>query len=238
MRRKIHSPVTPRLVGVVCSAAALTRATRLRTPPDLFELRLDTLRHSLGKVANAVTRLHAPLIFTARHPAEGGAGQLTTASRRALLERFLERAAFIDLEVRVVRQMRFFLEQIREHQIELILSFHDLRDTPSLGQLHRLTGRAAESGAAIFKLATRTDSAAQLERLITFFDEANRDPLPIAAMGIGKLGRESRRQLDRLGSALSYGSLGQANAEGQPSLSQLRRDRGAYTIVQATRADA
>jgi 3-dehydroquinate dehydratase len=57
-------------------------------------------------------------------------------------------------------------------------------------------------------------------------------------MGIGKLGRESRRQLDRLGSALSYGSLGQANAEGQPSLSQLRRDRGAYTIVQATRADA
>ena len=238
MRRKIHSPGTPRLVGVVSSAAALAIATRLRAPPDLFELRLDILRHSLGKVANAVTRLHAPLIFTARHPVEGGAGQLTTASRRALLERFLERAAFIDLEVRVVRQMGSFLEQIRERQIELILSFHDLRDTPSLSQLHRLTRRAAESGAAIFKLATRTDSAAQLERLITFFEEANRDPLPIAAMGIGKLGRESRRQLDRLGSALSYGSLGQANAEGQPSLSQLRRDRAAYTVVQATCADA
>ena len=38
----------------------------------------------------------------------------------------------------------------------------------------------------------------QFARLIAFF-EASRALLPIAAMGIGKLGLESRSQLDRLG---------------------------------------
>jgi 3-dehydroquinate dehydratase-1 len=228
----------PRLVGVIASPAALASATRLRLPPDLFELRLDALRSSLGKITRALPRLRAPLILTARHPAEGGAGQLTAAARQALLEPFLEQAAFIDLELRVVRQMEFLLGQIRERQIELILSFHDLGDTPSLNRLDRLRDKAAAAGAQIFKLATRTDTPVQVKRLIAFFEEANRGLLPIAAMGIGRLGRESRRQLDRLGSALSYGSLGPAKVEGQPSLSQLRRDRAAYTIWKATRVDA
>ena len=57
-----------------------------------------------------------------------------------------------------------------------------------------------------------------------------RDLLPIAAMGIGKLGVESRHRLDRLGSALTYASLGRANVAGQPSLSQLRRARRTYVI--------
>ncbi len=68
---------------------------------------------------------------------------------------------------------------------------------------------------------------AQLARLITFF-EASRDLLPIAAMGIGKLGLESRSRLDQLGSALTYASIGRANVAGQPSLSQLRRAQRAY----------
>ena len=49
-------------------------------------------------------------------------------------------------------------------------------------------------------------------------------------MGIGKLGLASRRRLDRLGSALTYVSIGQANVAGQPSLGQLRRARRAYII--------
>ena len=79
------SPTSPR--------AALARATRLRQPPDLFELRLDALRHSLGEMARALPKLRAPLLLTARHPAEGGVGQLRLAQRRSLLWHFFEDAA-------------------------------------------------------------------------------------------------------------------------------------------------
>jgi 3-dehydroquinate dehydratase-1 len=221
-----RTPVS-RVVGVIASSAALARATRLRHPPDLFELRLDALRQSLGEVARALPKLRAPLILTARHPAEGGCGNLSLAARRALLLRFLGSAAFVDLEFRSVRQMRALIDQTRRRRIGLIISRHDLHDTPPPNELRRQAKLAAAARPAIFKVATRTDTPAQLARLISFF-ETTCAPLPIAAMGIGKLGLASRRQLARLGSVLIYVSLGEANSEGQPSLRQLRRDRRAY----------
>src|SRR3954451_22257130 len=86
------------VVAVIASRAALAAATRLRRPPDLFELRLDILRHSLNAVEGAIQKLRAPLILTARHPAEGGHGNLGAKARQALIERFLGDASFIDLE--------------------------------------------------------------------------------------------------------------------------------------------
>lgn len=218
----------PWLVGVIASPAALAQATRLRRPPDFFELRLDALRHSLGDVARAIPKLRTPLILTARHPAEGGLGKLGPAARSALFARFLEHAVFVDLELRSVREMAALTRQARRQNVGLILSVHDLRDTPPPAELLRKAQSAAAAGAAIFKVATRTDTASQLRRLLSFF-ETPRAPLPIAAMGMGQLGRTSRRQLAQLGSVLLYASLGEAIIAGQPSLGQLRRTRDAYS---------
>ena len=216
-----------RLVGVVASPEALARATRLRRPPNFFELRLDALRNSLGDVTRAIPKLRAPLILTARHPAEGGLGRLGLIARQALLERFLDHAAFVDLELRSGREMKTLIRKARQRHVGLILSWHDFHDTPARAELVRKTKSAAAAGAAIFKIATRTDTPAQLARLISFF-ETTRATLPIAAIGMGKLGLASRRQLAQLGSALNYVSLGKKTIEGQPSLSQLRRTRSAY----------
>jgi len=221
--------VTGRLVGVVATRAALVRATRLQKPPDLFELRLDSLYRFLDDIESAIPKLRAPLIFTARHPTEGGRNGLGAATRRTLLLRFLDRAAFIDLELRSLGQMRTVLEQARRDNVDLIISSHTLNDTPPLRILQRQSKTAANSGADIFKVATRTDTRVQLDRLISFFETNSRE-VPIAAMGIGKLGAESRRRLAQLGSALTYGFVGEATVEGQPSLIKLRRTRAAYTI--------
>ena len=216
------------LVAVIASPTALARATRLRHPPDLFELRLDALRHSLGEISRALPKLRAPLLFTARHPAEGGVGRLHISQRRALLQHFLRDAAIIDLELRSVGQMKEMIGEMHRRQIDLLISRHYLRTTPSPNDLRFDAHSAAAAGAAIFKLVTRTDTREQLARLLTFF-EASRDLLPIAAMGIGKLGLESRSRLDRLGSALTYASIGRANVAGQPSLRQFRRAQRAHT---------
>lgn len=217
------------IVAVIASSTALARATRLSQPPDLFELRLDALRHSLGEIARSLPKLDAPLLLTARHPAEGGVGRLRLAERRSLLVHFLEKAAIIDLELRSVGQMKDVIGEMHRCQIDLLISLHDLRGTLSPDELLRHARSAAAAGATVFKVVTRTDTRAQLARLIAFF-ETGRDLLPIAAMGIGKLGRESRHQLDQLGSALTYVSLGRANVAGQPSIDRLRRARRAYTI--------
>lgn len=218
-----------RLVGVVADRAALQKATRLRRPPDFFELRLDALRDCLEEIESALPKLRAPLILTARHPAEGGRHALSASARRALLRRFLDHAAFIDIELCSAREMRSLITEARHCKIGLIISSHDLRDTPPPAVLRDQLKAAIGCGADIFKIATRTDSAAQLARLLSFFQE-NSGPFPVAAMGMGKLGGESRRRLLRLGPALHYAAVGEANAPGQPTLRQLRRDRAAYII--------
>jgi 3-dehydroquinate dehydratase type I len=103
-----------------------------------------------------------------------------------------------------------------------IISFHDLKTTPDLRGLQFKARTAKSLGADIFKVATRTDTPAQLARLRDFITKKDLD-LAISAMGIGKLGAISRVLLAHRGSALVYGSVAPASdIEGQMSLEQLR----------------
>ncbi|MGH8163437.1 MAG: type I 3-dehydroquinate dehydratase, partial [Rhodanobacteraceae bacterium] len=226
--RLAQHPVKGRgaFVGVIADLAALHKAMRLRQPPDLFELRLDALRDFLPEIEDALPRLRAPLILTARLSAEGGCGALSTAARGRLLRRFLSHARWIDLELRSARNFAPFLAEAQQRKIGVIISSHHLRGTPSQQALQNQLASAIAAGADIFKIATRTDTRAQLRRLLAFFSE-NRASFPIAAMGLGSRGAESRRCLLRLGSVLNYSHLGEANAPGQLTLAELRRVRAA-----------
>jgi 3-dehydroquinate dehydratase-1 len=209
---------TPRIVGVIFSRTDLRSALRLRRPPDFFELRLDALVSCLDEVETA--QFPAPLILTARDPCEGGVNNLSLRARRELLLRFLPRAHTIDIELRAAPAFRSVLRTARGEKIRRIISFHSFKSTPPVSRLHEIARAAQEFGADIFKVATRTDTRTQFNRLLDFYDAAR---MPIAAMGIGQLGRAARRELMRRGSFLNYAHLEHSGIAGQPSLLDLRR---------------
>jgi 3-dehydroquinate dehydratase-1 len=208
------------IVGVIGSRADLHFALRMTNPPDLFELRLDRLTGCLDELEKKMSIFPAPIIITARHPQEGGANKLSTQRRRALLRRFLPHARYVDVELRSAKALRSVLEQACRQKVGRIISFHDFTDTPGV-RILKAKARAAKSyGADIFKIAARTDTPAQLSRLFEFAKEDV--DLALSAMGIGKLGRKSRRELIRRGSNLNYAHLGRATIAGQPGLSEIR----------------
>jgi 3-dehydroquinate dehydratase I len=216
------SPSTPQIVGVVFTRADLQRATRMRNPPDLFELRLDALFARNDELRAAIGKLRAPLIITARHPREGGSNRLSARARRALFRRFLPHAAYVDIELRSAGTFAAILAEARAKSIRTILSFHDFDETPGRPRLDGIARTARSLGADLLKVATRTDTSAQLARLLDFF-QRERLEMEIAAMGVGRLGRISRITFARHRSALNYGHLGKPQAEGQLSIRQLRR---------------
>lgn len=218
----MRKPSPARIVGVIFTRADLQRAVRMRNPPDLFELRLDALMAKSAEVESAIADLRAPLIVTARHPREGGSNQLSAHERRALFLRFLPCAAYVDIELRAAGSLRAILEEARARSIRTILSFHDFDETPSRPRLDEIARAARSVGADLLKIATRTDTPAQFSRLLDFFDETSLQ-LPIAAMGIGRLGRRARRELIKRGSILNYVHLGRPSIAGQSSLSDIRR---------------
>ena len=216
---------TPRIVGVIASGADLARALRLRSLPDLFELRLDALGCESNEFPASIARLRAPLIITARHPREGGLNNLNAARRRDLLLEFLPYAACVDVELRSVSTSQRVLTAAREMQVCVIISVHDFRATPSVPRLKQLADTAKAFAPAVLKIATRTDSDPQLARLLEFF-RTNKTLMPTSAMGMGKLGRASRLMLAREGSVLNYAHLGVDHVGGQLSVAEMRRHLG------------
>jgi 3-dehydroquinate dehydratase-1 len=212
----------PCIVGVIASSVDLDRAVRMHRPPDLFELRLDRFPAAVvDGLENILPKLGAPLIITARHPQEGGAGKLSVQKRRALLTRFLSRADYVDVELRSARAMRSLLALARKKNVCRIISFHSFKSTPSARLLSAKARHAKVHRADIFKVATRTDKPAELGRLLDFITSSGVN-LPVAVMGVGQLGAISRVLLARAGSVLTYASLGAASdIEGQLSLEQL-----------------
>jgi 3-dehydroquinate dehydratase I len=211
----------PYSVGVIFSEQDLQRALRLRKPPDLFELRLDGLLTAIRHLPATISQLHAPIIITARAPIEGGANNLSLATRRKLLTQFLPHATFLDIELSSARALSVLRRQARSRKLQIILSLHDLTATPTLRVLRTATRQAHSLGADIFKVATRTDRAEDLHRLLELV-RCDSSPLPVSAMGFGTLGRASRALLARAGSVLNYAHLGHPTTEGQWSLAQLR----------------
>ena len=215
-------PAPAQIVGVILSPADLRRAVRMPNPPDLFELRLDALVDRLDEIKKAIGKLRCPLIITARHPREGGENQLSLRERRALLLQFLPLAGWLDLELRSASALAAVWEEARACHIHRIISFHDFSGTPGRARLDRIVRAAQSLGADVLKVATRTDTPAQFARLLEFF--ATTAPhLPVAAMGLGRLGKKSRRELMRGGSVLNYAHLGEVSLPGQPSLRELQR---------------
>jgi 3-dehydroquinate dehydratase type I len=147
---------------------------------------------------------------------------LSLRQRRNLLSRFLPRSRYIDIELRSAAAFHSLCELAQKKNVQRIISFHDLKATPNLRGLQVKARRAKSLGADIFKVATRTDTPAQLARLLDFITKKDHG-LAVSAMGVGKLGAISRVLLAYRGSALVYGSVAAASEiEGQMSLEQLR----------------
>ncbi|MEP6822740.1 MAG: type I 3-dehydroquinate dehydratase [Chthoniobacterales bacterium] len=210
------------LVGVIASDSDLARAVRLHRPPDIFELRLDSLYPLNAAIEHKIARLRTPLIATARHPREGGQNALSAKQRRDLLLRFLPLASFVDVELRSAGPQEGVLEAANAAQVKRIISWHNLDRTPSLQALQRIARRAEKLAPDILKIVTRTDRREDMERLLEFFDrECAR--LPLCVMGVGRLGRQSRIALTRRGILFHYVHLGTAVVAGQFSLASARQ---------------
>jgi len=205
------------LVGVIASTDEMRLATRMRAPPDLFELRLD---HLPNLHESELSRLRRPLIITARHPAEGG----KRCNRKNLLRKFLPSAKFIDIELRSMRELRDVWTEARRLGIGRICSVHDFKRTPELPFLRKQFSRSREVNANVFKLVTRADSLRDLLTLFEFLWTQS-SFMPVSVMAVGKFGPMSRLLFREAGSAFIYAPLRHALYDGQLTLQQLRGHR-------------
>jgi 3-dehydroquinate dehydratase-1 len=205
--------MSPAVVGIVDSPAALRAAGRLRRGEvDFLEWRADFL-------GTGIVESKIPWIVTARHPAEGGQNAMSATARRKALLELLPAAALVDVEIRSLGGMEKVLSEVRKAGVGIIASFHDFQKTPPAARLQALVKQASDAGADVLKIATHTNTPGDVALLLDLLEKT---PLPLAVMGMGPLGMASRVMLAAAGSLLNYGWLHQPNVIGQWSAKELR----------------
>jgi len=194
------------VIGTIHTPGGFAAARKSRL--DGVEVRVDTLPKvpSLARLES----VPLPVLLTVRRPDEGGSRPWSDAERLAHYLALLPGAAALDLEMRSARKLARVIEG--RGRRPLVLSFHDFEGTPSLAKLRAVEARARDAGADVVKIATRTETAAEVARLLTLLDERRG---PLAVMGMGKLGRASRLLFARAGSVLNYGWLDRPQVPGQ-----------------------
>ncbi|MCP5541724.1 MAG: type I 3-dehydroquinate dehydratase [Akkermansiaceae bacterium] len=219
---------TPRVVATVHRPEDLQFLARADPGPlcDVLEFRLDNLAPIAAAAADTAAKLARqgfPLLITARHPAEGGANDLSVAERESLLRQFLPLATLIDIEVRALDELSGVLASARDEGVTVVASSHDFDGTPPASAWRAARDCARNAGAEVLKLALRLDRLPDLFELAAWVESLRSSGENIAAMGMGPLGKLSRLMLARAGSCLNYGFLEKANAPGQWPASELKR---------------
>jgi 3-dehydroquinate dehydratase-1 len=200
--------------------AAFSQSNTQAEDCDFCELRLDTIDLSKDEISALAARISLPLILTVRHPDEGGQGSHDPAHRSALIEAHLDRAAFVDVELRSAFDMQPLIKKCQSRKIGVIGSFHDFSGTPSDEILRGAADMALQFNLDVIKIATTLRGPGDLARLLQLVESVKR--LPLSVMGMGPLGRASRLVLAKCGSVLTYAHLGESNAPGQWPARQLK----------------
>ena len=208
---------TPRICAVIVDTD-LDAVKRVEPLVDLFEARFDLIG---GDWPEIVKQLKKPWIACNRSAREGGSWQGEELPRINELLKALELgAAIVDIELGATN-LEDTVSRIRK-QARCLLSFHDLKGTPSLDTLQATVKRQLEAGADLCKVVTTarsfTDNLTVL-KLISDFRETN-----LVSFAMTPMGLTSRILCPLVGGHFTYASIkeGGESAPGQITVSDLR----------------
>ncbi len=186
---------------------------------DMFEVRIDLIGDGWEKLAKGLPK---PWIACNRSAAEGGSWSGPEARRIEELLRAMELgAAMVDVEVRT-KNLDNIVKLIKR-KTKLLLSHHNLENTPGPEALRRVVRRQLDAGADICKVvttATRFEDNAAVLGLFAEFPGTR-----LVAFAMGPLGMTSRVLSPLAGGDFTYASLteGAESAPGQATAAELRK---------------
>jgi shikimate dehydrogenase/3-dehydroquinate dehydratase type I len=107
----------------------------------------------------------------------------------------------------------------------IIVSYHDIKKTPSVAKLKKIFHQSMENGAAVVKIVAFAKSAEDNLKVLGMIPYAQKHSQKIIAMCMGAEGRISRVVAPFLGAYLSFAALapGAQSAPGQLTVRQMRQ---------------
>jgi 3-dehydroquinate dehydratase type I len=210
------------------TAAAVAQMEQAYLLADCLELRIDRIGDCNLKQLMQGKRPGKRMLVTNRRQDEGGGFPGSERERVALLKQAVALGAdLVDIEGRTAKPLlRELKAEIEKHgsRTQLIISFHDLKATPSGSALQKRFDGCSKIGADIVKLCTYAREMEDNLRVLGLIPYARKRGQAIIAFCMGEKGRISRVMAPLLGSYVSYASLdkGAESAPGQLTIAEMK----------------
>lgn len=196
-------------------------ADLLEVRADLFpkhQLKPEQLQRTLRSLRRETRR---PILLTLRMGEEGGglSVKFREVDRLNLFRAALAEVDGVDVELAAGEINRHVVFEAHKRGRFVVLSTHDFIRTPSNAVLSGFVRKARRLGGDILKVAARPLRQKDVERFMSFCEEASfrrRVFIPL-----GPLGRTAREQGFSSGSAMTYGFVRKPLAPGQLSVRHL-----------------
>jgi len=190
---------------------------------DLIELRLDYL-NDLKEISRIVESTLLPIIATNRQYEQGGHRTQNEDKRvQALLDAAGQGFRYVDIELTTLG-LNSVIHELKKTGAELIVSFHDFKQTPGMAELEKIVGSQMKMGADICKVVTTANSIDDSLSCLLLSSKMSRKA-KVVCFAMGKMGILSRVLCPIFGSQFTYASVekGRETASGQLSISNLKK---------------
>ena len=212
----------PRIVGTVHLKSELSKLPELveKQVVDILELRVDQLyqegREVLTNSLVEMKEFQLPIIATIR---KGEGYNFGEAERAEIFGKLIPHVDAIDIELGAEIRDEV-IEAAKSHNKSVIVSEHNLIETPSDEEIEKSLSGLSSSGADIIKIALFANSSDDIARLMSLTLKHSRE-YPLVTISLGNLGTISRIIAPFFGSCLSYGYIEKPVIPGQSNLPSL-----------------
>ncbi len=244
-RPKICASITETTRKAIIAAADILMQRSI----DIVEWRIDFYEEvdRWDEVKETLQRLKMslagkPLLVTFRTSAEGGNRDISIEEYKTLLTQIANSRCAQMVDVEVFKEISYeerikaqsnsqaqeklgeFMNWIEELQSKVVVvgSYHNFGETPCDDELYTRLDMIAETGVDIPKMAVMPQNKMDVLRLMMVtLEESEKLNKPLITMSMGKIGSVSRAMGEAFGSAVTFGSAGQASAPGQIAVARL-----------------
>lgn len=230
-----HPKICAPMVGTTMASLEEEALTISELSCDLVEWRVDYYNDvmNIDRVKEALSHIkkilrEKPLIFTFRNQAEGGQQAISPAYYRHLLESIIEtkQIELVDVELMMDEAIiHSLISTAHKHQVVVIVSNHDFKQTPSTQEMIQRMMKASELGGDIPKMAVMPQCTSDVLALMeaTRCVKEDHGIGPLITMAMGGLGMVSRLAGEVFGSDLTFGAAKAASAPGQIAAAELQQ---------------
>ena len=208
----------------------VTKETIKSLHVDVLELRVDQFADlDIEYIVNDIRErkdIGPALILTVRNAeSEGGKSDISDDKKLEIFQAVTPLVDAIDIELSspIISKI---IDLAKKNKKLVIVSSHNLTDTPEDAILEGVLQDAVKKGADIVKVATQANSIEDVNQLMMFTLKHKDDN--VITMSLGNIGSISRLTFPSVGSLLTYSYIGQPSASGQVPLERLQQDLRLY----------